>query len=234
MPKEPQFGETWIDPISQVGGIVAGTTTTAVVLVGSWGNRVLIPHQSFALWQYKDPIPSYTKCGYIGCSRPAFLVYKRFSRGISEVVCPWHAPRGVKSSILSSPIPHVLIAGQICETCKHELTEVLGETPRNESGTSMWMCQVCGCWWIYTAKSLYEAMEPTSDQLPLASGVPRERLERFLTSTFRGRYKVLGITEREDSMSNRLNFLVRLKPSSATVLQGQSMLTLFDHLASDD
>jgi hypothetical protein len=164
----PQVGEIWASNTRLVSNNSTGTSIIAKVgeetvhLVSLTGVRVPLAVKSFLLsWEIqRTQIPSVQSCCCNDCLNPAFIAFERPSlfEEFIGVVCPLHVPRGVVSWIVNTTQSQFqFLAGRIqtfnarrCKKCNEDATEVLGQLPKNFNG-SMWTCQTCGIWWVYTS-----------------------------------------------------------------------------------
>ena len=91
------------------------------------------------------------QCSIEYCNFSAFILYQRPLESYPEIVCLWHIPRGIKSSISRpknrSPDLYVRrgVKRKLCAKCGEGATEVICEL---EEG-SLWNCQTCNLWWLH-------------------------------------------------------------------------------------
>ena len=152
---DPNLDELWKTPTGDVGVIsdIRGMTVVFLSLTGvrvsvAWRNSLKLTG-----WKRtKDPIPSYrvkNKCPRHGCERIAFLAYER--RDVTELVCPYHAPRGAQLRVteLQQEVPSR--PWSRCNSCNHDGFEVLGEQQHYQQSphaSQLWTCRYCGKYWL--------------------------------------------------------------------------------------
>jgi len=208
----PKFGETWFNRHATTEGIVSEVRGNVVTFVSLVGTRIPVSFERRDnLWEFRRSITPCTQlCARKGCDRPAFLAYERDHRIVSEVVCPYHAPRGVRSVEISAPVPRREIAICPCPECGRDPIEIIGEIPRSfRQENSLFTCQYCGAWWIHSVRN-----ESLQVLLPNLSS------KRWTVATL-GSHCALDQT----------HVVLKLRPFK---LSGVQPMTLFDHLIDDD
>jgi len=234
----PQIGETWFNPVAQVNGIVASIDEERIYFVSLTGKRAPIPLRSVLhVWEFRKAAPNtYRRCSREGCDRNAFIQYERPRKGL-EIVCPFHVPRGVESTIYTDDTRRRdFFKAETCEKCGTDGTEVFGEMPVELAvKATMWNCQTCGIWWL---NGTIPEME-TPERFVRGSKSVENAGSDVLNEAIRKFHGIPGYRGvRAETWVNPhnmdLGFNVFLKPGRDHELKGPQPLTLFDYLKMDD
>ena len=145
----PNLDEIWSTPTGEIG-VVSDIRAPHVTFLSLTGVRATVQWRAALDWKRtNDRIPATANtCPRQGCKRQAFLAYERDS--LTELICAYHAPRGVQLRVTNLERPFVTRPWYQCESCKYDGYEVLGELqqyhqPPNQS--RLWACRFCVRHW---------------------------------------------------------------------------------------